>query len=74
MKEYFFSEKEKQALLRKYSRSGMAVSRFCLRQGISQSVFRTWLKESGLIASRAGGFFPLRLVKVDGQWFSFLIG
>ncbi len=74
MKERLFSDKAKQTLVRKYSRSGMAVSRFCLQEGISQSMFRTWLRESCLEENVTGGFVPLRLIEVDGQLFPLVIG
>jgi transposase-like protein len=74
MKERLISEKGRQALVRKYYRSGMAASRFCLQEGISQSMFRSWLRESCLEENATGNFVPLRLIELDGQLFPLVIG
>jgi transposase-like protein len=74
MKERSFSDKDKQILLKRYHRSGLALSRFCFEESISQSRFRNWVKESGSVEELKGSFVPLRLVEVDGQWFPLVIG
>lgn len=74
MKERSFSDKDKQILLKRYHRSGLALSRFCFEESISQSRFRNWLKEPGSAQGLEGSFVPLRLVELDGQWFPLVIG
>jgi len=44
-----------------------------LQEGISQSKFRNWLKESGSVERVAGSFVPLRLMEIDGRLFPLVV-
>jgi len=73
MKDQSFTEKDKQIIIRRFKRSGVSIRRFCLQEGICQSKFRNWFKESGSVERVAGSFVPLRLVEVDGRLFPLII-
>ena len=68
-------EKQKQRILRQYRRSGLPISRFCLREGFSQSILRTILKQLPVDEVKSlGCFVPIRLVEMDGLLFPVVLG
>ena len=73
MKEKQYCKREKQALVKKFERSGLAVSRFCLQEGITQSLFRKWLFQYQLAPFGGDGFVHLRFIEVEGSLFPILI-
>ena len=73
MKVQQYSNSDKHRLIKKFNRGRTTVSRFCLHEGVSQSLFRAWLKESESTKVPGGGFVSLRFVEVEGNLFPVLI-
>jgi len=69
-----FSENQKRLLIRKFERSVMAVTRFCLQERIAQHIFRKWLKVSGSSVKESGNFVSVRFVELDGCLFPLVVG
>ena len=68
MREGHFSDKAKGEFVIRYYKSGLTLSRFCLKQGLAQSSLRNWLKilRFEKQSSAPGCFVPIGLVEMDG--------
>jgi hypothetical protein len=53
------------ALAKKFNRSGLSVSRFCLQHGIEVTKFKKIINRSKYESQPVGIFYPLLLVESD---------
>lgn len=73
MKVQQYSKSDKQRLIKKFNAGTTSLGRFCLHEGVSQSLFRAWLKESESIKIPEGGFVSLQFVELEGNLFPVLL-